>query len=88
MNIISRVSKFQIEKAAGCCREKLDLENIKLGDEYFYNSLPLCVIDAVFSIAVRYEVTCNVVNSFCRKIKINKLRPLKNNYPDIKNNFQ
>lgn len=87
MNIISRESQFQIDKAVGCCREKLDLENIELGDEYFYNSLPLCVIDAVFSIAVRYEVTRNVVNNFCRKIKIKKLRPLKNGYPDTKKQF-
>ena len=33
----------------------LSLEHARLGEEYFYQSLPLCVIDAVFSIGVRYS---------------------------------
>lgn len=40
---------------AECAREKLDLANARLRPEHDYASLPLCVIDAVFSIAARYE---------------------------------
>jgi hypothetical protein len=39
---------------ADYCRLKLDLANAHLSDEYRYRSLPLCVINAVFSINARY----------------------------------
>ncbi len=42
-----------------------DLNSTKLSPEYNYNSLPLCVIDAVFSIGVRYGTVRNVVNAWC-----------------------
>lgn len=47
------------------CREHIELTAIKLGEEYGYASLPQCVIDAVFSIGVRYTSTRNVVMRFC-----------------------
>jgi len=37
----------------------------KLADEYRYASLPLCVVDAVFSIGVRYASTQKVVANLC-----------------------
>jgi hypothetical protein len=36
---------------------------VPLSDEYYYAALPLCVVDAVFSIGVRYESTKNTVAS-------------------------
>ncbi|MEJ1959688.1 MAG: hypothetical protein WDM70_09955 [Nitrosomonadales bacterium] len=33
----------------------LPLDSACLGDEYYYQSLSLCIIDAVYSIGVRYE---------------------------------
>jgi hypothetical protein len=42
-----------------------DLETAALGPEYSYHSLPLCVIDAVFSIGVRYRNVQNAVESWC-----------------------
>ncbi len=41
------------------------LGNATLSDEDYYASLPLCVIDAVFSIGVRYEGTRRVVSNWC-----------------------
>lgn len=35
------------------CEKVLDLETAKLPAEYYYTSVPLYVIDAVFSIGVR-----------------------------------
>jgi hypothetical protein len=32
----------------------LALSDARLGNEYYYNSISFCVIDAVFSIGVRY----------------------------------
>lgn len=41
------------------------LHEARLPDEYYYASLPLCVIDAVFSIGVRYESTRRTVRNWC-----------------------
>lgn len=41
-----------------------NLHNAKLSQSYFYYSLPLCVIDAVFSIGVRYESVQNVIRTW------------------------
>lgn len=46
------------------CERVLDLAKEALPPEYHYQSLPLCVIDAVFSIGVRYESTRNVVKRY------------------------
>jgi hypothetical protein len=72
---------------ADYCKRFLDLKNAKLSEEYYYNSLPLCVIDAVFSIGIRYTITRNVVNNFCAKLKIKRLRQHGESYPSIENQF-
>jgi hypothetical protein len=47
---------------------KIKIKNIKpLGQEYFYNHLPLCVINAVWSIGVKYEGVQNVVIKYYKK---------------------
>lgn len=40
---------------AEAAKAQLDLANARLRPEHDYASLPLCVVDAVFSIAARYE---------------------------------
>lgn len=42
-----------------------DLGSKKLGSEYYYQSLPLCVIDAVFSLGIRYQACQFVVQAWC-----------------------
>jgi hypothetical protein len=37
-----------------------------LPPEYYYSSVPLCVIDAVFSIGVRYQSVRNTIAFWCR----------------------
>jgi hypothetical protein len=46
----------------------LPLATARLGDEYFYQSLPLCVIDAVYSIGVRYSGVQRVVARYCERL--------------------
>jgi hypothetical protein len=46
-----------------------DLAAARLGREYEYHSLPLCVIDAVFSIGVRYRNAQKAVESWCASQK-------------------
>jgi hypothetical protein len=54
----------QINTIADYFRKKIG--NIRpLGDEYYYQHLSLCVIDAVWSIGVRYEGVINVVGRYC-----------------------
>ncbi len=49
------------------CQETLsDLPGTRLGQEYYYSALPLCVVDAVFSIQARYKTTQRTVLNWCQ----------------------
>ncbi|WP_036479460.1 hypothetical protein [Myxosarcina sp. GI1] len=72
---------------SNCCKQLLDLRNAQLSEEYYYSSLPLCVIDAVFSIGIRYSTTRRVVINFCNRQKIKRLREYGSLYPDKKQQF-
>lgn len=48
---------------------------IEVAEEYGYASLPLCVIDSVFSIGVRYESVRNVIDRYCRRFGLPKQAP-------------
>ncbi len=53
----------------------LPLDGAALDREYHYNSLSLCVIDAVFSIGVRYEGVRAVVRRYCEYFGLEEYRP-------------
>jgi hypothetical protein len=53
----------EIGRLVAACRESLQLGDA-LGDEYSYAHLSLCVLDAVYSIGVRYESTRAVVQRY------------------------
>lgn len=55
-------------------RQVLSLQPARLPEEYFYQSLPLCVLDAVFSIGVRYGSTQRVVTRYCEYTKQPRIR--------------
>ena len=55
--------------------DQLQIE--KVADEYTYASLPLCVIDSVFSIGVRYESVRNVLERYCAFAKVPRLSPTR-----------
>ena len=71
----------EVEILADFCRRNFDLERAFLGDEYFYQSLPLCVIDAVFSLGIRYEAVQNVIQRYCDHSHIRKCREDKTAIP-------
>lgn len=59
--------------------DKLQIENVikqiesmleELPSEYYYTCLPLCIIDAIFSIGVTYSSTKNAVLFFAKKNNI------------------
>lgn len=59
------------------CKQNFRLSEAKLGDEYYYQHLSLCVIDAIFSINARYSSVQNVVERYCRFYNLQNYR---NNY--------
>ena len=63
-------NKQVVRKFSNFCREKLGFANAALGDVHYYQSLPLCVIDAVFSINANYASTENTVVRFCKYIDL------------------
>jgi hypothetical protein len=68
---------------------KKNIMDIKpLNNEYYYNHVSLCVIDAVWSIGVRYQHVKNVVQRYCNKRELvpyrNKNLRDSSSYPEIK----
>lgn len=68
------------EIVANFAQQVLPLKTAKLGEEYFYQSLPLCVIDAVYSISVKYAGVQNVVARYCnftdqRRVRVDSKCP-------------
>jgi hypothetical protein len=64
------------------CREHLALAGAHLPEEYRYAGVAHCVLDAVFSIGVRYEATRAVVARYCNARGIERLRPSES-FPPI-----
>ena len=64
------------------CEETLDLKNAKMDDGHYYSSLPLCILDAVYSRGVRYTAARNVVLRYCQKYKLPTFRSRTPEYPD------
>jgi len=57
------------------CRKSFNLAALELPDEYRYAGVGHCVLDAVFSIGVRYSSTRLVVKRYCNKRGITHFRP-------------
>ncbi|MCM1285142.1 MAG: hypothetical protein NC213_08135 [Acetobacter sp.] len=53
-----------------------NLDNYELPEEYNYFCLPLCLMDAIFSIGANYKSTQNVIDRFC---DVNNLEIFKSN---------
>lgn len=54
-----------VDSLCNACETVLNLPSVSFSLSYFYDALPYCVIDAVFSIGVKYTSTQNVVKSYC-----------------------
>ncbi|MDN2713712.1 hypothetical protein [Janthinobacterium sp. SUN120] len=65
-------SADEIRQLAEIAAKLLPLDSARLSDEYYYHSLTLCVIDAVFSIGVRYGSVQNVVERYCQNFGLLK----------------
>jgi hypothetical protein len=64
VDIKSPTDPRELQRLVDYCHGNLDLTNLKMPEEYGYTNLPLCIIDAVFSIGVNYASTTNTVKRF------------------------
>lgn len=69
------ISRFEL-----ACERLFDLGNLQLSRSYHYNSIACCIVDAVYSIGVRYQSTENTVASFCKYAGIERYRKAGSNY--------
>ncbi len=72
--MISTADTHEVSVLTTSILRELQLESAKLGDEYFYQSLPLCVIDTVFSINNRYNTVQNVIARYCKHQQLRQRR--------------
>lgn len=68
------IKKSEVELLIKYCESHLDLSKAELSPEYFYHSLPFCVIDSIFSIGAKYSATRNTVIKYCAKFDLVRLR--------------
>jgi len=62
--------------------------NLKLGDEYYYRSISFCIIDAVYSVGIRYTTVKNAISKYAEYYNIDNYyseKRRKNVYPDQNN---
>ena len=46
---------MKVDSLCAACESIFDLASASLSPSYYYDSLPYCIIDAVFSIGVNYS---------------------------------
>lgn len=63
-----------LDRLVAHCNNTLDLASAKLPPEAYYNSLPLAIIDAVFSIGVKYTSTQATVERYCCSFNLQRIR--------------
>jgi len=80
---LKKMLKGLPEIIARYCEVHLNLQNAELGEEYYYHSLPFCIIDAVYSLSARYNSTRNVVIRFCNHEGLQRLRNHASSYPEV-----
>lgn len=79
MNDVQRLLEYVVQKLAN------DLGTKVLGNEYYYHSLPLAAIDAVFSAQAKYPSVQNVVQRYCNKYELPVFRSPIDRLPSPEN---
>jgi hypothetical protein len=69
------------EQVALYANSHLELANAKFSTSYFYHSIPLCVVDAIFSVGVKYRQVENVVEYLCKQQGWKRFRGHNSSYP-------
>ncbi len=71
-----------IDSVCSVCEALLNLPSASLSPAYYYDSLPQCVIDAVFSIGVKYTSTQNTVKNYCSRYGLREFNTVRDNKGD------
>ena len=71
------IQQSDIQAIAAFCKAHLDLASAQLVDEDYYQSLPFCVIDTIYSINANYTSTRNTVIRFCDYFGLNQINRQK-----------
>lgn len=69
------------ERVAAFAADRLALAGSQLCEDYYYQSLTLCVINAVFSINARYKAVQNAVQRYCGAFGLQRIRPDRTRLP-------
>ncbi len=72
-----------IQKVSDFCIGNLDLKTSKLGPEYYYASMPLCVIDSIFSLNTKYATVIKLVKNLCDYYQIAPYAKNSKVYPPL-----
>ena len=59
------LSRQMLSRLASLIEAETGALSVKLPREYSYKSLPMALVDAVFSIGVKYRAVENTVEHFC-----------------------
>lgn len=73
----------EITQIAKYCRTHLHLDEDTLDSEGYYNSLPLSVIDTIFSIGAKYESTELTIKRFCTYFGLKRLSDVRYPKPSL-----
>lgn len=77
------INQIDINKYAEWCDGHLHLSNAALGEEYYYNSLPFCVIDSIFAIKEDYSRIKSLLTRYCNHHQLLRIRPNNNTLPAL-----
>lgn len=72
-----------LDKLLERLKATLDLSTSPVSEEYAYQSLPLCVLDTIFSINAKYESTRKVVIRYCDHYRLQRVRQDPDTLPPI-----
>jgi hypothetical protein len=72
-----------LDKLVERLKPTLNLSTPPVSEEYAYQSLPLCVLDTIFSINAKYESTRNVVIRYCDHYRLQRVRKDPDTLPPI-----
>ncbi|RGE65304.1 nucleoside triphosphate pyrophosphohydrolase [Anaerotruncus colihominis] len=73
---------MKVDFLCAACESTLNLASAALSPSYYYDSLPYCIIDAVFSIGVKYTSTQNVVKNYCTYYGLREYNTEQDGYGD------
>ena len=76
--------KSDAQKLADYAESSLQLKAARLSPAYYYQSLPLCIVDAIFSLGVRYQQVERVVSNVCQAARWKTFRDHDSPSPPLK----